>query len=224
MNESLVENRTRRIRDLQKSNVALTKSKNEVSAVTKKLKKSEGDLKRALAGDSSARSTRSGASNNATKALKDQIANLKSKLKKMTDDSKGLITRNQILAKKLEEAYKELKKQGKSTSSEINAQVNNAARDYIKDVVFCTVKLVSSKKTSEVETFMRKVYDGIKHECGLDDNKSEDYLDFEDFCHIYQASLLGYLSTQPSNVQQACLKAVVGTYFTSCFCLTLCLP
>jgi hypothetical protein len=71
---------------------------------------------------------------------------------------------------------------------------------------------------------MRKVYDEIKHECGLDDNKSDDYLDFDDFHRIYQAPLLSYLSTQRSNVQQACLKAVVRTYFTPCFCLTWLLP
>jgi hypothetical protein len=138
-------------------------------------------------------------------------------LKDAAETNKGLAKRNEILGKKLEEAYKELKKQGKSAQSEIKAQVNKAARDYVKDVVFRTTKLVSSKKPSEVTKFMSKVYDGIKDELGLVDKKSDDYLDFDDFHRIYQGKLLGYMSTQRSNVQQACLKAVVGTYFTPCF-------
>jgi predicted nucleic acid-binding Zn-ribbon protein len=197
---------------------ALSKSKNEMKTTKAQLKKAQDDLKRALASDSSQRSTRSGGSTSVTvKALQEKVKKGKQELLNMTSANRSLVATNNKLTKKLEEAYKELKKQGKSTKAEQNEGILKAARQYLKDIVFRTVKLVSSKKPAEVESFMRKVYYGIKSELGLEDEKSDDSLDFEDFNRIYQSDLLSYFSTQRSNVQQACLKAVIGTYFTQCF-------
>jgi chromosome segregation ATPase len=120
---------------------ALSKSKNEMKTTKAQLKKAQDDLKRALASDSSQRSTRSSGSTSVTvKTPQEKVKKGKQDLLNMTSANRSLVvTNNKLTTKKLEEAYKELKKQGKSTKSEQNEGILKAAMQYLKDIVFHTV-------------------------------------------------------------------------------------
>jgi chromosome segregation ATPase len=198
---------------LKKTQDELRKSKNDVVALKVQLKQAKSELKKALSADSSAKSTRS----NGSAALQNKIKTLKKELKEMTDSNQKLIERNTTLNNKLQDAYNQLKKQGKTSKSEQNAQVLKAAKEYLREIVFRTTKLVHSKNKEEVQKFTKKIYDGIKEDLGLEDEHSDDFLEYDDFHRIYQSSMLAYFSAQRCNVQQNCLKAIQGAYFTQCF-------
>ena len=117
------------------------------------------------------------------------------------------------LKKTVQEAVNELKKKGKSLECEVASDVLQPAKDALKEIVYRTTKIVSSKKPEELKKMTRAVYNLIKDERGFEDEDSpDDLLSFDDFHRIYKDKLMTYFNSIRQQTQTACSNAVTGTY------------
>jgi DNA repair exonuclease SbcCD ATPase subunit len=198
------------------SRKALEASKQENTRLTKLLKKAQQDLKRQEAQasqlaqhqDTTTSSQPRGSSSKSAAAVK----KLKETVRLRDATIQELTKERDDLTKKLQAAYEVMKKSNKTIKGEQNKQVLQAARVYVREVVFRTTKLVTKHSAAECRRFTKKVYDGIKKEVGFDGKKdSPDFLSYEDFHRIYLGELLYYLSSLRSTLQTRLQNCVLGT-------------
>ncbi len=192
-------------RDLSSTEKDLTKAQKEVE----RLKKKDDDA-------STTTGTSKNSSRSALKRLKDKNTALTAEKATLTTENADLKKRNQELVKRLEEAKKVLQKAQKVLPEEVKDGIKNPARQYLKDVVFRTKKIVSAStendpKNDEVRQLTKKIYDGIKVDCGLVKG-GDDELEFEEFHRIYKGEMTSYHSTLRSSTQTICMRAAFGTY------------
>ena len=107
----------------------------------------------------------------------------------------------------------ELRKKNKALKFEVAKEVLDPAKDAVKELVWRTTKLISSKKDTEVEGMTKTVYNAIKDARGFEDKESpDDYLTYEEFHRIYKDELLKYFNQIRQQTQTACQSAVLGTH------------
>jgi chromosome segregation ATPase len=215
------------------------KLKNQALATITKLTKENAELKAKITGvqkkggskkgGSKTRSGRNGTASEESSDLQAQLTlatqentQLKAEVSRLKANGGGgndalkaeledVIKRNTKLLEKLSVAYKIIRESGKVHPDELSANVSEAAKKYVKDVLFRTIILVNTKVETEVNQFLDMIYDGIKDERGFQDKDSEDALSKKEFRRIYKKQMLNYLSMQRQNVQTALLNACVGT-------------
>ena len=137
--------------------------------------------------------------------------NMEKQLLGMKKTNDRLLRSNQALTNKLEECHAALRRSGKASKSEINKEIEKESKEFMKDVTFRSVKLVTSRKEGEVKKLTDRIYEGIKGKIGLDDPNSGNALSKDEFHRIYHRVLLSYHSTLRSGVQTNCQNAVKGT-------------
>lgn len=207
-NKALKEKLAKSLQDLKKCKEDLKKATEDVAKGKKAIQDLETKLEDAQGADGDDSSKATTAEYKALKKKHDQLVKQFSRTQKT---NQSLVSKNQALEKQIQQYTTALKKSKKTCKAEQKSQILTPAKAYLKDVVFRTTKLCSSKVETEVNALAKKVYDGIKGDLGLGDKKGPDYLPLEEFQRIYSGELLKYFSTQRSNVQSACLKAVIGT-------------
>ena len=133
-------------------------------------------------------------------------------LKKKDDkEYNELVDKFDNCKERLDQCYEALKSKNLAIPAEECADIRDAARAYLKDVLFRTTRLTSSSNPKQVKDLMKSVYNGIKKEMGFEE-QGPDKLAFNDFHRIYQKKLMEYYSGLRSNVQSACKAAIMGKF------------
>ncbi len=142
---------------------------------------------------------------------KNMVSQLTELKKKDDKEYNELIDKYDNCKDRLDQCYEALKAKNLAIPAEECGDIRDAARAYLKDVVFRTHRLTSSSNSEQVKALMKKVYDGIKKEMGFEE-EGPDKLPFKEFHRIYQKKLMEYYSGLRSNVQSACKAAIMGKF------------
>ncbi len=219
------------VTDLKKDNQKLSKdlvqAKKDTQTVSKELKSTEKDLTKAQkeverlkkkdddASTTTGSSKNSSRSANTLKRLKDKNTELTAEKATLTTENTDLKKRNQELVKKLELAKSVLQKAQKVLPEEVKDGIKNPARQYLKDYVFRTKKIVSASTENsdndEVKHLTKKIYNGIKADLELEKGGANE-LEYEEFHRIYKTEMTSYHSNLRSQTQTSCMRAAFGTY------------
>ena len=123
---------------------------------------------------------------------------------------KALQARTNKMQKQRDEAVGLCNSAGKAAKFQVNKVVEEAAREYMKEVTFRKIKWVDKKNKEDVEAFLRNIYDGIKDDRQFEVTGSKDELPFDSFKLFYTEVLLKYMGGLRSTANTNCLNAMYG--------------
>ena len=142
---------------------------------------------------------------------KNLVSQLKELKKKDDKEYNALVDKFDNCKERLDQCYEVLKSKNQAIPAEECGDIREAARTFLKDVLFRTNRLTSSSNPQQVKDLMKKVYNGIKKEMGFEE-EGDDKLEFKEFHRIYSKKLMEYYSGLRSNVQSACKAAIMGKF------------
>ena len=142
---------------------------------------------------------------------KNLVSQLKELKKKDDKEYNALVDKFDNCKERLDQCYEVLKSKNQAIPAEECGDIREAARAFLKDVLFRTNRLTSSSNPQQVKDLMKKVYNGIKKEMGFEE-EGDDKLEFKEFHRIYSKKLMEYYSGLRSNVQSACKAAIMGKF------------
>lgn len=149
----------------------------------------------------------------AIKSIKDDRTNLKQENASLTAENKKLTHANTKLSDEIEGLANQKGRKGKKGSSHVKHEqkkdVVDKIKDYVKDVLFRTVKFALPGVHLEAAT--KTVWEAIKDNLQLD--KGPKPLTLEVFTEVYESVVLSELSNRRQYVQTRCKIAATGTKF-----------
>ena len=149
------------------------------------------------------------------KQMKKDLGELPAKNQRLTHENGKLLDENKVLRSELATLREKLSRMSKrrgrkgvpNRKSEQNDDVKEAITDYVKGVLFRTVKFAQSG--DQLTKACKLVWEGIKDKKKLE--IGDDSLTEEDFCEIYESVVGTCLSLRRQYVQTQTQKAAEGT-------------
>jgi hypothetical protein len=160
-----------------------------------------------FSGDSSTEEEDLGTMAKDSKTTSIKKAELQRLRKKLAEQEKAI----EDMKMKASAKKKRMKKGGKNNRSDEQAtDVQDAIKEYVKDVLFRNVKF-AQLENNELEKATIKVWNGIKEHLKLEEGTSP--LNQADFVEIYDTCVLTNLSVRRQYTQTRGHSAAKGTYF-----------